>query len=100
MPCFVSAAYSSNWLPQHQTPTVLPRIAAIESMPLSFHVSSVMPERANICAMFTSFVPVSRVARRLASQSMPMSAWPLATIVSGVMLGLPIFIVTSRPNCL
>ena len=57
MPFFVSAAKSSNSLPQHQSPTFLPFIFAIELMPLSFHVSSVMPERANTCAMLTSFVP-------------------------------------------
>jgi hypothetical protein len=43
----------------------------IEVMPLDFHVSSVIPERANICAMFTSGVPWSRNASRLGSQSTP-----------------------------
>ena len=46
-------------------------------MPLSFHVSSVMPERAKTWAMLTRSPPLSRVASRLASQSIPNSAWPL-----------------------
>jgi hypothetical protein len=76
------------------------RIFAIDVIPLSFQVSSVIPERANICAMFTRFVPVSRVASRLGSQSTPICAWPLATTTSGVMLGPPSLKFTSSPNAL
>ena len=100
MPCFVSAAKSSNWFPQHHTPTVLLRIAAIELMPLDFHAISSIPDFENICAMLTSFVPVSRAARRLGSQSTPICAWPLATTCSGVMLGPPTLSFTFRPKSL
>src|SRR5438045_8745934 len=89
IPFVVRAAYSSNWLPQHQTPTFLCAIALIELMPESFQVSSVMPERVNTWAMFTSCVPASRVARRLGSQSRPNCAWPPATTCSGVLFGPP-----------
>ena len=98
IPFFVSAAKSSNSLPQHHTPTFLPFMAATFSIPLSFHVTSVMPERAKTCAMLTMSPPLSRVARRDGSQSIPNSAPPLATTCSGVMSGPPALIVTSRPS--
>ena len=100
IPFFVKAAKSSNWLPQHQTPTVLPFIFAIESIPESLKLTSVIPERVKTCAMLTMSVPVSRVARRLGSQSSPKSAWPLATTCSGVMSGPPTLMFTSRPIAL
>ena len=97
MPFFCRAAKSSGSLPQHQTPTFLPRIFAIVLMPLSFQVSSVIPVRAKTCAMETSLLPFSRVANRFGSQSSPNSARLPATTVSGVMLGPPTLIDTSRP---
>src|SRR2546426_8600912 len=45
----------------------------------SFHVSSVMPLRANTCATETILPPFSRVAKRFGSQSSPRSAWPPTT---------------------
>jgi len=45
-------------------------------------------------------VPVSRVASRLGSQSIPICACPLATTCSGVMLGPPTLRVTSSPKAL
>src|SRR3954451_9732350 len=100
MPFFVSAAYNSNWLPQHQTPTFLPFIALTVVTPLFLKLTSVIPDRENICAMLTRLVPVSRVARRLGTQSTPTCAPPLATTCSGVMLGPPTFNDTSRPKSL
>ena len=55
MPFLFSAANSSGWFPQHQTPTFLPFIFAIVLIPLDFHVSSVMPLRAKTCATETIF---------------------------------------------
>ena len=40
------------------------------------------------------------VTMKLGSQSMPISAWPLATTCSGVMLGPPTLMLTSSPNFL
>src|SRR5262245_4681830 len=96
MPFLVRAAYSSHWLPQHQTPTFLLRMPAIVVVLLVFHVSSVIPDRVKTWAMLTRFPPVSRVASKLGSQSMPNSAWPLWTTCSGVMSGPPGLIVTFR----
>jgi hypothetical protein len=98
IPFFVNAANSSNSLPQHHTPTFLPRMSATSVIPLSFQVTSVIPERANTCAMLTRSPPLSRVASRDGSQSIPNSAPPLATTCSGVMSGPPGLIVTSRPS--
>ena len=97
MPFFWSAAKSSGSLPQHQTPTFFPFIFAIVLMPLERQVSSVIPERAKTCAIDTRFDPFSLVAKRFGSQSRPNSAALPATTVSGVMLGPPTLIVTSRP---
>ena len=97
MPFFLSAAKSSGSLPQHQTPTFLPCIFVIVLIPLDFHVSSVMPDRANTCATETSFEPFSRVANRFGSQSSPKSARLPPTTVSGVMFGPPTLIFTSSP---
>src|SRR4029078_5435472 len=93
IPFFWSAAKSSGSFPQHQTPTFLPRLFLIVLIPLDFHVSSVIPERAKTCAIDTRFDPFSRVAKRFGSQSMPNSARLPATTGSGVMLGPPTLIV-------
>ena len=100
MPFLFSAANSSGWLPQHQTPTVLPFIFLIVLIPLDFHVSSVMPLRANTCATETILPPFSRVANRFGSQSRPMSAPPPITTCSGVMFGPPTLMFTSSPALL
>ena len=100
IPARTSAAKSSYWLPPSQLPTFLSRIFAIELIPVSFHVISVIPDREKTCAMLTSFVPWSRIASKLGSQSSPNSAWPPATTVSGVMSGPPTLMFTSRPACL
>ncbi len=97
IPFLFRAAKSSGWLPQHQTPTFLPFIFAIDVMPELFHVISVIPERANTCAIETILPPFSRVAKRFGSQSMPNCAWPPSTVCSGVMSGPPTFSVTSSP---
>src|SRR5436309_16041692 len=68
IPFLLSAANSSGWLPQHQTPTFLPRIFEIDVMPESFHVSAVIPERANTCAIETILPPFARVAKWFGSQ--------------------------------
>ena len=96
MPFFVSAAKSSNSLPQHQTPTFLPFISATSVMLLSFQVTSVMPERSKTWEMLTRSPPWSRVASSDGSQSIPNSACPEATTCSGVMSGPPTLISTSR----
>jgi hypothetical protein len=74
IPFFVSAAKSSGWLPQHQTPTFFPAIFLIVLIPESFQVSSVIPERAKTCAIETILPPFSLVASRFGSQSRPKSA--------------------------
>src|SRR2546430_17518435 len=71
IPYFVSAANRSHWLPPSQLATFLCFICAIVLMPEDFHVICVIPERAKTCAMLTSFVPWSREASRLGSQSIP-----------------------------
>ena len=98
IPFFTSAAYSSFSLPQHQTPTFLPFIPATSVMPLSFQVTSVMPLFENTCAMLTRSPPWSRAASSAGSQSIPNSAWPLATTCSGVMSGPPGLSSTSSPS--
>ena len=60
MPFFTSAANSSYWLPPSQLATFLPFIPAIVVIPELFHVSWVIPERANTCATLTRSVPLSR----------------------------------------
>src|SRR6266699_6645989 len=89
IPFLLRAANSYGWLPQHQTPTFLPRILAIVSMPFALHVSSVIPERAKTCATETRPLCCSRVANRFGSQSTPMSACLPLTTSPGVMLGPP-----------
>ncbi len=96
IPFFVSAAKSSYWLPQHQTPTFFRASCLMSVMPLSLWVSSVMPLRVKTWAMLTRSPPWSRVASRLGSQSIPSCACPLWTTCSGVMSGPPSFSVTLR----
>src|SRR5262245_65790412 len=79
IPFLFSAANSSGWFPQHQTPTFLPRILGIVLIRESLHVSSVIPERAKTCAIETILPPFSRVAKRFGSQSRPNCACPPST---------------------
>ena len=67
MPFLFSAANSSGWFPQHQTPTVLPAIFLIVLIPLVFHVSSVMPLRVEDLRDRDDLPPFSRVANRSAA---------------------------------
>ena len=98
IPFFVSAAKSLCSLPPSQTPTFLPSSSVMSSRPVSFHVTSVMPQRAKTCAMLTISPPWSRVASVLSSQLSPNSACPPSTTCSGTMSGPPGLIVTSRPS--
>src|SRR3954469_231661 len=87
IPFLFNAAKSSGWLPQHQTPTFLPRIFVMDVMPESFHVSSVIPDRGKAWGTEATFPAFSRLAKRLGSQSRPNCACPPSTTVSGVISG-------------
>ena len=65
---------------------------------MSFHVTSVIPDRVKTWAMLTMFWPLSRVASVLSSQLIPNSAWPPRTTCSGTMSGPPGRMSTSSPS--
>ncbi len=68
-------------------------------MPLSFHVSSVIPLLENTCAICMIFFPPSRNESMLGTQSIPNSACFPSTTCSGVIVGPPTLRFTSSPAC-
>ena len=99
MPFLTSAAKTSNSLPPSQFATVLFFSFATLLRPVFFHVMSVRPLFVNTCAMLTRLTFLSREVIKLESQSIPNCAWPLATMLSGMMSGPPGLIVRSSPCC-